>query len=87
MQKQRMKEILVISQQPTTVINETTRNVINQEINQNTRVVIDDDEDNDECPEGYIGKPPFCERDFIDGSYRWRWRWWRRRRRWRRRTN
>jgi hypothetical protein len=30
--------ILVISQQPTTVINETTKNVINQEINQNTRV-------------------------------------------------
>ena len=29
--------ILVISQQPTTVINENTKNVINQEINQNTR--------------------------------------------------
>jgi hypothetical protein len=29
--------ILVISQQPTTVINETTKKVINQEINQNTR--------------------------------------------------
>jgi hypothetical protein len=35
--------ILVISQQPTTVISETTRNVINQEINQNTRVDSDDD--------------------------------------------
>jgi hypothetical protein len=33
--------ILVISQQPTTVINETTKNVINQEINQNTRVDTD----------------------------------------------
>ena len=30
--------ILVISQQPTTIINETTKNIINQEINQNTRV-------------------------------------------------
>ncbi|HKG31688.1 MAG TPA: carboxypeptidase-like regulatory domain-containing protein [Nitrososphaeraceae archaeon] len=33
--------ILVISQQPTTVINETTKNVINQEINQNTRIDTD----------------------------------------------
>ena len=33
--------ILVVSQQPTTVINETTRDVINQEINQNTRVDTD----------------------------------------------
>jgi hypothetical protein len=33
--------ILVISQQPTTVINETTKNVINQEISQNTRVDVD----------------------------------------------
>src|SRR5215207_6612119 len=33
--------ILVISQQPTTVINENTKNVINQEINQNTRVDTD----------------------------------------------
>ena len=33
--------ILVISQQPTTVINETTKNIINQEINQNTRVDTD----------------------------------------------
>jgi hypothetical protein len=33
--------ILVISQQPTTVINETTKNVINQEISQNTRVDTD----------------------------------------------
>src|SRR5215207_10700204 len=40
--------ILVISQQSTTVINETTRNVINQEINQNTRVDIDDDDDDDD---------------------------------------
>jgi hypothetical protein len=56
--------ILVLSQQPTTVISETTRNVINQEINQNSRVVIDDDNDgDDECPEGYVGKPPFCERE------------------------
>jgi hypothetical protein len=57
--------ILVISQQPTTVISETTKNIINQGINQNTRVVIDDDDDDDEddnCPAGYIGKPPFCER-------------------------
>ena len=51
--------ILVISQQPTTVINETIRNIINQEINQNTRVDIDDDDD-DVCPAGYKGKPPFC---------------------------
>jgi len=51
--------ILVISQQPTTVINETTKNVINQEINQNTRVEIDGDGD-DRCPPGYTGKPPFC---------------------------
>jgi hypothetical protein len=34
--------ILVISQQPTIVINETTRNVINQEINQNIEVDIDE---------------------------------------------
>jgi hypothetical protein len=33
--------ILVISQQPTIVINETIKNVINQEINQNTRVDTD----------------------------------------------
>ena len=33
--------ILVISQQPTTVINEITKNVINQEINQNTRFDTD----------------------------------------------
>ena len=50
--------ILVISQQPTTVINETTKKVINQEINQNTRVDTnfkivfrerdrDNDDDND----------------------------------------
>jgi hypothetical protein len=39
--------ILVISQQPTTVISEPTRNVINQVINQNTRVVIEDDDDDD----------------------------------------
>jgi hypothetical protein len=33
--------ILVISQQPTTIINETTKQIINQEINQNSRVDID----------------------------------------------
>ena len=33
--------ILVVSQQPTTVINETTKQIINQEINQNTRVDVD----------------------------------------------
>jgi hypothetical protein len=33
--------ILVISQQPTIVINETIKNVINQEINQDTRIDID----------------------------------------------
>ena len=33
--------ILVISQQPTTIINETTRQIINQEINQNSRIDID----------------------------------------------
>lgn len=33
--------ILVISQQPTTIINETTKQIINQDINQNTRVDID----------------------------------------------
>ena len=33
--------ILVISQQPTTIINETIKQVINQEINQNTRVDTD----------------------------------------------
>jgi hypothetical protein len=33
--------ILVISQQPTTIINETTKQIINQEINQNLRVDID----------------------------------------------
>src|ERR671922_1997799 len=56
--------ILVISQQPTTVINEPIRNVINQEINQNTRVDTDvkvvfrdrDNDDDDECPAGYVGK-------------------------------
>jgi hypothetical protein len=32
---------LVISQQPTTIINETTKQIINQEINQNSRVDID----------------------------------------------
>jgi len=64
--------ILVISQQPTTVISETTRNVINQEINQNTRVVIDGDgDDDDDCPEGYEGNPPFCQKppeDCTDGE-------------------
>jgi hypothetical protein len=41
--------ILVISQQPTAVINETTKQVINQEINQNTRVDTDNnDNDNDD---------------------------------------
>jgi hypothetical protein len=45
--------VLVIGQQPTTVISETTRNVINQEISQNTRVDVDtrvifvDEEDDD----------------------------------------
>jgi hypothetical protein len=54
--------ILVISQQPTTVINETIRNVINQEINQNTRVVIDDDDDDDdECPRGWVRIGDECE--------------------------
>jgi hypothetical protein len=33
--------ILVINQQPTTIINETTKQIINQEINQNSRVDID----------------------------------------------
>src|SRR5215218_8842017 len=42
--------ILVISQRPTTVINEATRNIINQVINQNIRVDIVD-----ECPRGYVG--------------------------------
>src|SRR5215207_5273429 len=51
--------ILVISQQPTTIINETTKNVINQEINQNTRVDIDGDDD-EECPPGQSGTPPNC---------------------------
>jgi hypothetical protein len=63
--------ILVISQQPTTVISETIRNVINQEINQNTRFVIDDDDDDDDCPEGYEGEPPFCQKppgDCPDGE-------------------
>src|SRR5829696_6014739 len=46
--------ILVIGQQPTIVITETIRNVINQVINQNIRVDID------ECPRGYVGEPPFC---------------------------
>ena len=41
--------ILVVSQQPTTVINETTKQIINQEINQNTRGDIDGDGD---------GRPP-----------------------------
>src|SRR5215216_2702179 len=57
--------ILVIGQQPTTVISETTRNVINQEINQNTRVEIDDDDDDDDgddCdpsyPDDCIPSPP-----------------------------
>jgi hypothetical protein len=54
--------ILVISQQPTTVISETTRNVINQEINQNTRVIIDPIDppicpDGEECPPI---DPPIC---------------------------
>ena len=56
--------ILVISQQPTTVISETTRNIINQVINQNTRVVIDGDDGNDGddgCPPGTTGIPPNCE--------------------------
>ncbi|HEU4824820.1 MAG TPA: carboxypeptidase-like regulatory domain-containing protein [Nitrososphaeraceae archaeon] len=56
--------ILVISQQPTTVISETTRNVINQEINQNTRVVIDDDDDGDngrDCDPSY---PDVCIRPY-----------------------
>jgi hypothetical protein len=52
--------ILVISQQPTIVINETTRNVINQEINQNIEVDIDEG-----CPAGYVGEPPFCEPRFC----------------------
>ena len=62
--------ILVISQQPTTIINEPTKNVINQEINQNTRVDTDvkvvfrdrdrDGDGDDRCPAGYEGKPPFC---------------------------
>jgi hypothetical protein len=65
--------ILVIGQQPATVISETTRNVINQEINQNTRVDIDgDDDDNNEgCSTGYEGKPPFCQKppgDCPDGE-------------------
>jgi hypothetical protein len=54
--------ILVISQRPTTVISETTRNVINQEINQNTRV------DTDvkivfrvKCPTGYERKGDECK--------------------------
>src|ERR671923_902392 len=51
--------ILVISQQPTTVISETTRNIINQEIDQNTRNGDNGDGD-DICPPGTIGKPPFC---------------------------
>jgi hypothetical protein len=33
--------ILVINQQPTTIINETTKQIINQEINRNSRVDID----------------------------------------------
>jgi hypothetical protein len=55
--------ILVISQQPATVISETTRNVINQEINQNTRFVIDgdDDDDNEGCPTGYEGNRLFAK--------------------------
>ena len=56
--------ILVISQQPTTVISEATRNVINQEINQNKRVVIDDDDDDDNglrCPPGYERKGDECK--------------------------
>jgi hypothetical protein len=66
--------ILVVSQQPTTIINETTRNIINQEIKQNTRVVIEDDDedddDDDECPRGWvrIGDecwPPICLFDWC----------------------
>jgi hypothetical protein len=55
--------ILVISQQPTTVISEPIRNVINQVINQNTRVVVDgDDDDNDGPGPGPPGPPgpPIC---------------------------
>jgi hypothetical protein len=54
--------ILVIGQQPTTIINETTKNVINQVINQNTRV------DTDvkivfrvKCPPGYERKGDECK--------------------------
>jgi hypothetical protein len=39
-------------------LNKTTRNVIKQEINQNTRVVIDDD---DECPRGWVRMGDECE--------------------------
>ena len=66
--------ILVISQQPTTVISETTRNIINQMINQNTRVIIDDGDGGNGgdggCPPGQFfndtskkcqdEKPPVC---------------------------
>jgi hypothetical protein len=68
--------ILVISQQPTTVISETTRNVINQEINQNTRVVIDDDDDGDDgrdCDPSYPGvciPPPPPNLNCDDISFR-----------------
>jgi hypothetical protein len=59
--------ILVISQQPTTVINETTRDIINQEINQNTRVDTDvkvvfreRDRDNDDDDRDDGDRDPEC---------------------------
>ena len=57
--------ILVISQRPTTVISETTRNIINQVINQNTRVVIDDDG----CPRGWVRIDDGCEPFYWCGWY------------------
>ena len=67
--------ILVISQQPTTIINETTRNVINQEINQNTRVDTDirivfrdpciENPDLPECPVDCEANPDVSRSDNI----------------------
>jgi hypothetical protein len=62
--------ILVISQQPTTIINETIKQVINQEINQNSRVDIDTKiifKEKDKPKQKPRSNNPYC--DLIPDNY------------------